>query len=505
MSENDENQKEIEKKVSPDQKTVRLGELGSPWLRTSGGLIREIQKKDLQYPQAIHTYDNMALDDTVGAVLNLTNVFISNKFAKAKFTPGDPKSEKSQRFTDFLNWNMQNLKYQTWWDVIQNILPYTKYGYSILQKVYETNTSAEYSEFPYKIKKLSPVNAASVYRWAFTKQYREIAGFWQLQTGQVPQVQGSIPVTVLDPANPQQLFRRQKFMLFNWDSTNNNPEGRSPLASVYKIWQEIQWIRDFEVVGVSRDLGGIPVLRLPAEIINKAAADPNSPEAETVKSLETSAANMRAGDQAYVLLASDTMGDNGNGAYQYDIALQGTDGAGKNYNTDKLIDQRVKAIYDAFGAKQLYLGKDGGGSYALAENENTIHAHYMRKHEEFISQIFRNDLLPQFAEINGFTLTEDEMPHLVPDETEPVSLDEAGKMIQRAVSVGALVMSKENIINYHDRLGFDTAHMEDMTQQQLSSLMTASTSRAGEGNGTSGTGSSQEGGSSSDNNSDNAE
>ena len=66
-------------------------------------------------------------------------------------------------------------------------------------------------------------------------------------------------------------------------------------------------------------------------------------------------------------------------------------------------------------------------------------------------------------------------------------------MLQRVISVGGFVATKENILHSYQLLGYPTEEMEDMTQEELVELMSllGGNSRAGEGDGTSGTGSSQ--------------
>lgn len=475
---------DVLKKELPDQKTIRLGEIGSPWLKTSGSVITEMANTKLRFPASLCTYDEMALDETVGAVLNLNNMFITNAFVQGEFE-GNPDSEASMRYAEYLNWNIQNLDFQTWWDVVQNIIEYSKYGFSMIQKVYKKNTTSRFSEFPVKISKLQAISPYSIQQWAFTKDIREVSGFWQWPPKQAVSQTNSIPTMTTTNIGQQPIFfRRGKFMLFAWNSVNTNPQGKSPLASVYKVWQEKQWISDFEVVGVSRDLAGLAVLRMPTEIINKAAADPTSDEAATIKKLQTDAANLRSGDQSYVVLSSDTTGDNGNGKYEYDLTLQGIEGGSKNYTTSDLIDQRNKSIFDAFGASQLYLGSTTGGSYSLAESQNSLHAHFMQKHLLFIAKVLRSDLLPQLALLNNLTLTEDEMPNFVPHQIDEVDVGETASAMQKLGATNLIPRNKDFLVPIYEDIGWDTTSLSDMTEDEFAdTLVSAADMQTGSGEG----------------------
>ena len=253
-------------------------------------------------------------------------------------------------------------------------------------------------------------------------------------------------------------------------------------------------IASYEVVGVSKDMGGLLVLRVPTDIINKAAEDPNSDEAKSLKTLQTNAANVHAGDQTYILLGSDTLDGSGSGKFSYDIELKGIDGSGKQYKTSELINERKKAILDSLGAGFLNLGNDGVGSYSLSVGKQSLHAFYMERHLLFIKSVFENQLIPQIAELNGIKLSEDEMPRMVFGEIDEPDQDVLSKVGQRVGSVGLFPKNKEVLLDYWDKLGLDISSLKDMSQEQIDKMLTPDDNRAGESQGSSGTGNTQAGG-----------
>lgn len=68
-----------------------------------------------------------------------------------------------------------------------------------------------------------------------------------------------------------------------------------------------------------------PVLSVPLDIMNKAAADPTGPEAQSIAILTQNVANMHAGEENYVMLPSDTH-DN-TSIKEYDIEFKGITGS----------------------------------------------------------------------------------------------------------------------------------------------------------------------------------
>ncbi|QHZ59727.1 portal protein [Alteromonas phage vB_AmeM_PT11-V22] len=501
----DEKEIDIKKaEANPDSnsKRLRLGEVGTPYINAVAGIIKEEARRELQFPRCLQTYDEMRQNATIAAGLTVNEVFLTKSLMNVKVQAGDPNSEKSVEFANALNWNFKNLVGQTWYDVVTALITYQQYGFSWLEKVYEKNSSKNFP-YKYKIKKLAPRSQKSIKGWLMDEDARELKGLEQW------------PQSLL--ANPYQQYvsgqkfgtspvklRRDKFLLFSWDNKNHNPQGISPLNGCYRAYKELSMIASYEVTGVSKDLAGVLVLRVPTDIINKAAEDPSSPEAASLAQLQKNAASVHAGDQTYMLLGSDTIDGSGSGHRAYDVTLQGVEGGSKSYKTTELIQERKKQILDSLGAGFLNLGNDGVGSYALATGKQSLHAHYMERHLIFIKSVLENDLFKQLAEINDIELSQDEMPVIEYGDLDEPDLDTMSKVVQRMGSVGMLPKEKSFLIKLYESMGFDTSMFEDMTDEEFLELLTEDTSAAGEGLGTSGTGMTQSEGASSTTNSENA-
>lgn len=251
---------------------------------------------------------------------------------------------------------------------------------------------------------------------------------------------------------------------------------------------------------------GILVLRVPTDHINKAASDEESDEAKTLQALQDQAALMHQGDQTYILLGSDVQGENGNGKYIYDFELKGVDGNGTNtVSTDTIISERKKAILDCFGAGFINLGNEGTGSYSLADAKTSLHAFFMEKHMFFLQSVIQNDFVRQMMELNRTFLEEDDVPVFTLNALDEVNPDEFGKLGQRLGAVGLMPLQKEFLLDFWRKCGLNTDSLENLPQDEVMEMLTAFTSRAGDGMSSgmnSGTGSSL--GNNSATNSDNA-
>jgi hypothetical protein len=484
-----------EASTSPSAMRIRTGEIGIPYQKAAGSWVQVEMRRELQAPYNLITYDKMRQDATVGAALGTAEAFLTKALAKAKFVTHS-KNPESKEFCDYLNWNLKNFTDCTWYDSVINMLTYLQYGFSWLEKVYEPNFSIKHKKYPWKIKKLAPRSQQSVSEWKFDENNRNV--LWLRQYPAPVLNMGYVSTTAMSADPLKERINRNKFMLFSWDSKNNNPLGVSPLNGCYRAWKEKVLIESMEVTGAAKGLNGIVTLRVPTEHINKAASDAESDEAKTLRTLQDQAALMHSGDQTYILLGSDVQGENGNGKYAYDFELKGVEGGGssKTVTTADIINERKKAILDVFGAGFINIGNDGTGSYSLADAKTSLHAFFMEKHMIFIQSVIQNDLVKQMMELNGVVLEEQDIPVFELATLDEVDPEIVSAAVQRVGSVGLIPRKKDFLLDLWNKCGFDVSSLEDLTEEDLLEAMVnpENESRGGEGLGTSGTGTTQSGG-----------
>jgi hypothetical protein len=462
---------------------LRLGEVGNPFIQAVGGFIEDSKRRELQYPNSLDTFDKMSSNAAVSAGLTVGEVFLTKSLLTAKFEVGKANTQAAQDFADYLNWNIQNFVGSSWYDAITNIITFRKYGFSWLEKVFAKNDSIKWAgKYRYKYLKLAPRSQRSVREWRFDDPVlkRQLIGLYQWQPSTAIGQNLYSDVVSIRNMNDEYL-RREKFMLFSWNSLNNNPQGKSDLVDCFKSWKELEMITSYEVVGVSKDLGGVLVLRVPNDHINKAAEDPNSDEARTLNALQKNAAAIHAGDQTYILLGSDIQGETGTGKYVYDIELKGVDGGSKSYQTSTLIDQRKKDILNVLGAGFVLLGQDGVGSYSLADSKTNLFSFYIQRMLMFISNVFSREFVKSLADINEIKLEQDEMPTLVFEDIDNLDPEVASKAGQRLGATGLFPKERSMLIQLWKQCGYDTRDIEKYSDEELINMLTPETTRAGDG------------------------
>lgn len=477
-------------------------EKGQPRIVTSSRFIQDTKKTELAMPRRLCAFDEMMLDDAVFNSVDVTNLLVVMAMAKGKFVPGPSKSSASKAAADFMNYNIRTMKFGTWLEAMNNAATDLTYGFSLQNIVTEKRTAGPYKGFRV-LKKLSPRSQKSVYGWIWDKNLREVLGFVQkpnlIQNRQPNLKEFEMTLTpvmanTLTQKAKYPALAKEQLLHFRYNPIDNNPQGDSPLMHCYDAWLEKKLIEKYEVVGVSKDLGGALVLRVPSELIERANDPANYPdEAKEYAALQDDAGALHAGESAYIVLASDM--DPNTKTPDYNIEFKGIDGGGKQYKTSDIIDQKRKSIYNVFGAGFLLLGQNSAGSYALSSSLNSTHGFYAQRNIMWKTDVLNTQLVPTLLTINNIKLDWDDMPVFEPADPDEFDVDVMSKAIQRMKSVGGL--TPQAMEHWYDKAGLPVEGIDELTFDD------GDTSRGGEGNGTSGTGNSQAGGKSSATNSEN--
>lgn len=475
--------------LDPSDSRMRKSALSTPSLKIQGGRIYEEISKELRFPQAVRTYQKMALEPTIASALSLLELLISRVKWEAKVPTDAPEEE--QRRAEFINWNMNNMD-RPWKEYIIEFLGYLVYGHQPMEKVWERTDFAGF-EGQYQFKNFRSISPSTIERWIY-----------KISTGRLMGLRQDFDCFPSDFRRGSVLFNggiytdipRKKFMLFRYNSKLDNPQGTSPLRSCFIPWKQKTLVEDYELVSTARNLGGIPHLGVDIDFLAKAGVA-GSEEAEVLEELKFQAASLHAGEQSYVM-APIAYNDAGKELFKFDL-LQ-TSANGNQAYTDTIIKRNENKMLMAFLADVLKLGTESQGSYALADSKTSLLSMGVEHHLDMIHSVLNHDLIKQMYSLNGWEYVEGESARFCFGDIETRDLDELGKFIQRVMSVGAMRSTKEVEDSLLESIG-----IEPLAEESMNLIETESTSRSGESQGSSGVGNTQQGGSGSDNNNDNAE
>jgi hypothetical protein len=470
-------------------------EVGQPYIVDGYGLIQEEKKKALKYPKAFCTIKEMLRDADIANASDSVKVkalqALEKGVVKAK------KSKKSEEAANFLNYAIRNISHGTWQQAMANACTCLDYGFALINPVFEVRNYGRYSG-KVVLKKLAPRNQSSIYGWAWDKKGRDLKGAIQkpMKTAKrEPSIGDYTSSKIMYSSvssgyykDPKYTFLSiNKLLHFKFNPVDENPQGTSPLFLCYDSWAEKSLIEQYEICGVSKDLGGIAVVSVPLELMQKAAEPQLYPEDATqYKNILDNAAAAQQGKNQVVVVASDI--DDQNKNRLYDFKLQGIEGGGKQYKTSEIIEQKRKSIYNVFGAAFMITGQSGHGSNALSSNQMTTHDYYVQRLIMWITDVINSQLLPRLLRANNMELDWDDMPYFEPEDPTKDNAEVVGKLVNRLAQGGAL--TNKALERAYELLEFPTEGVLDLD-------LTKNPSGEFEG---SGNGTTQAGGASSDTN-----
>lgn len=410
-------------KIEPDE--VDLSEIGG--LRRRRGSIWGFSDENEFLPElrgrrAIQTYREMSLNDPiVGGMLFAIKMLIRQ--VSWTVEPAGSSNEDMRAY-EFLKSCYEDLD-QPWDEVIDSALSCLIYGWSVLEIVYKLRRGDD-SDPRYRSR-----YSDGLVGWR-KFAYRPQDTIWEFvldTSGELAGVRQQRPDTfrlVFIPAEKLLLFR----------TTTESLLGRSILRTAYRPWYFKKRIQELEGIGIERDLAGIPVVRLPAQYLDR-----NAPaELKAVRDmLREIARNLRNDEQAFVELPSDT-DERGNPLFS--VELLRTGGA-KQFSTDKIVQRYNSEIAMSVLADFILLGHKERGSFALASEKTTLFATAIGAWLDSIAEVFNRYAVPRLFRLNNFKV--ERLPKIVHGDIEIVDPEEIGKFVSQLAGAGMELFPDEEL------------------------------------------------------------
>ena len=469
---------------------------------TANAYVNSCRKEELKAPALWTLADTMMEDSAIRQCVDMNAHPVIEAIANGKFV--GKKSKKSTKVANALNYAIRNMDSGTWREFAENLVTDQLYGFSLLNIVSKVISEGDYKGLA-GFSKLSPRSPHNLKGWIYDKNKVEVIGsILKPMSIQGDGYLGMITSTSISSYTYYEqkypIMWKKQMVLSSFNKTFNNPEGNPSILAAYAPWKEKLLVQQYEIVGVSKDFGGVAVLRVDPELLWRANQPDTVYEEDRLQlqSLQENAAKMHSGQSTMLLLSSELI-EGSTSQYKNDFKLQGIDGNGKQYKSSEIIVQKNKDIYNAFGCGFLILGQDGVGSYALSSTSESVHDRYIERAIQAKKDVIEDQVMKVFIEMNKqnpmFKLSWDEMPEFLPAEYKKLDLDTYSKIIQRTKSVQGLPEE------HHKQLSVK-AGLVDEWKDKLD-YKDKGDSRSGEGNGTSGTGNTQAGGISSTTNANN--
>jgi len=452
--------------LTPQDNRMRLGGYSLPGLNTFQGRIYEEARKELRFPESIKLYKQMLLDPNIATATSLIEMLIGKVPWKVWVKEDAPEQEHSR--AKMINYSLHTME-RPWEDYITEALSFLTFGFHVSEKIY-SQLETPYGSYK-GLKDLVTVSQDTIDKWIFDVGDGALVGLRQDLNRIISDAKSRATIKGASVDIP-----RKKFILFRHNAKRNNPEGTSPLRSVYVSWKYRNLVEEYETVGISKDLGGIVGIGVDVSYLAKASADPTSNEASVLAELKAQAASLVAGEQSYVItpIAYDQ-----SGKPLFTFELKGVEGSsGKQYDTDLVVKRHDSKILMAFFADVLKLGNDGSGSFALADSKTNLLSLGIESHLRNIAKTLNHDVIPQIYKLNGWEYDPENSCKFLYGDVEKQDLEKVAQFIQKTMAVGA-IRPTEKLESKLRNLAF--ADMNSVEEDEDVVLPTENTSKSGVG------------------------
>jgi len=407
-------------------KTGNMTELSTTGLKTANGIVYENCNDLFRFPYLTGTCERMMNDETLFTAVNAIKSLIRRVDWGVKFKDKQTPTEEEKDRIAFIESCMGDME-TSWSDFVNEAITFLIYGYSLHEKVYKTRSgkNSKFSDGKIGWKKLPPRAQNTITKWVFDNKVRNIISVEQ----NVSHSYGTEGATT--PFTQDIKIPYKKLLHFKHDCQKGNPEGNTPLKACYNSYKYKNTIAEFEAVGVSKDMNGVPVIGLPPEYLSPDATDDKKAVyayfQEAVRNLQM---NESAGLVIPRAIDPETKQD------LFEFRLESVVGS-KQFDTDKIINRYENKILMAFVADVLKMGTDAVGSLALSDNKTALFGVFIEAILKEFVDVINRDLIPQTALLNGWDISK-ELPIIFHDDLDERDLDKLGGFIQRVVSVGAM-------------------------------------------------------------------
>ena len=423
----------------PAAATLDLSEIGSSGLKRSGGVLAEEFDRDLRGSKGVRAYQEMQdVCMEVAAGLFLYELLLRQvQWRVEPFDAAIPAAVERAEFVDGVLRDMSS-PLDTVFAEILTMLPF---GWSYLEEVYKVRRGPDPGSEPGPDGKPVPLPPS--------KFNDGLIGWRKLAL----RAQDTLLDWDLDPNGGIQGMRQMdqstgggiktvpigKALLFRTKSIKNNPEGRSILRAAYPAWRFLKRLKEYEAIGVARDVNGVPKGYVPPEAFAKNAP----PEMAAAKTeIERIVTALVADEMAGLVLPAifDAKGNR-----LIDVVLMTNEGK-RNFDTDPIIRRYRQEIATSMLTAVQLLGQDKIGTQALAQEGGDTLMLAMNAIADSVADVFNQFGFPRLMRLNGWPAQE--APRLVPSKIKKApTLTEMGDWLKALTGAGMPLFPDDNLEN----------------------------------------------------------
>lgn len=394
----------------PDVSVVSGKEQGAVGTNLLGGYLDEdYEEKWRNLQTKIKLIDEIRYSDaTCAGMLNA----IKNPLLSAKWFIEPPTNDAKQKeIADFvtralfteLNGGFENFQGEAFTSF--------DYGFSVFEKVFKVKDGMIYWD------KFAPRVQSSILKWGIDGEPwvdGHPAGITQILniTDEVAERDG--------PKSYQPKIPWNKCIIFSWQSTGHNYEGRSIFRNGFQHWYYKQVF--YKIAGISLEKTGVGT---PFMKMSKGA------QKKDIVAAENLLRGMRANEQNYAVFDEKVL--------EFGILTPNKNSSGDVL--DKIISHHDKKMYDSINAGFLNLASGEGGSNALSRDQSSFFLRGLQAASSFFSNVV-DQAIKELVWLN-FGVQE-AYPKLRSSDIGQISLDEIVTSVVASREKGLLSWSDED-------------------------------------------------------------
>lgn len=433
-------------------------ELGATGLKRAAGYVDEEFLPQLRGRKAVQVFKEMSENDPlVGALLFTIDRLLRN--VEWNVVPGG-KGKEDADAARFVEECMEDMSH-TWSDFISEALTMLPFGWSWHEIVYkrrggqwtrDSRTRSKHSDGLVGWRKM-PIRAQeTLLRWIFD------------ETGDVRAM-----IQLPPPAYKQVTLPIERSLLFRYRHTKGSPEGVSMLRNAYRPWYMKKRLEEFEAIGVERDLAGLPIVKVPAEMLR---AKPGTENYKTVEQFKKMVKSVRRDEQEGIVFPQAYDQDTKQPLYNFELLGSG---GGRAFSTDAIIKRYEERILMTVLADFILVGHQSVGSYSLHTDKTGIFRTSLNSIANNIADVLNRHALPRLFMANGWR--PEALPKIVPTDVDSPDITQLAQFMQAMAGTGVTWFPDgdlENFVREAARLPqLDKDAIERRRQMQMRTEATA--------------------------------
>jgi hypothetical protein len=388
-----------------------FGQLSNQGLQRNSGLVQGEYLPHLRSGQrASKVWAEMGNDPTVAAVLRQIVMILRRVEWNVEAQTSDAADVERAEFIESCLHDMS----VPWAQTVSDALSFLDRGFCVMEMVYKRRLGpgekdprkrSDSSDGRIGLRKLVRVPQDTVVDWEFDE-----SGGVQGCVQQTPAGRCVIPI--------------DKSLLFRSDYSS--PWGQSILRPAYTPWFFKKRIEEIEAIWIERDLVGLPVAEVAAEIL----ADPSR-----VAEWQNILRNCRA-DEQMGLLVPQQWDEQGNPAVKF--YLLGSAGT-RTIDLGAVVDRKVRDIAMSMLQDVLLLGHTRVGTQALASEKRDLSEVALSTWLDEIADVFNAHAVPRLLALNGLPL--EDAPRVMPGDLRKSDVQQFAEAAKNLSAAGIDILA----------------------------------------------------------------